>query len=131
VSNYILEKSHIPFVDDLETGERRQCAPVFALMSRQPGIGARWIDEHSAETYRDDDVVVGGFRRRAPRYYEKRTFKDDEAAILRLRERRRHANMKSQIRNPDEWLKKNDPERRKAAGKIWKAHRALRRKGEL
>lgn len=131
VSNYVLGKEDVPSFVSLETGEERKCAPVFALMSRNPGIGARWIDQHSAETYRDDDVVSGGFRRQPPRYYDKRTFQDDDAALLLLRQARRSANLKDMVRNSKSWLQNNDPLRRKAAAKIWKSKRAMRKTGDL
>lgn len=132
VSNYVLGKEDVPSFVSLETGEARPCAPVFALMSRNPGIGARWIDDHSAETYRDDDVVVSGFRRKPPRYYDKRVFKDDDAAMLALRQRRRDDRLKVMLRSPRTWLANQDPARKVAAVKIWKSKRALRdSQGEL
>jgi len=131
VCNYVLAKEDVPLFVSLETGEQRPCAPVFSMMSRNPGIGARWIDEHGAETYRDDDVVSGGFRRQPPRYYDRRSFKDDDAALFRLREARRSVKLEDMVRSPSSWLQNNDPLRRKAAAKIWKKQRAMRPKGDL
>lgn len=131
VCNYVLEKEDVPLFVSIETGESRPCSPVFALMSRNPGIGANWIDAHAAETYRDDDVVNAGFRRQPPRYYDTRTFKDDDVSILALRQSRRSDNLRPMVRNPENWLEKNHPARRKAEAEIWKAQRALKPKGEL
>lgn len=131
VCNYVLQKEDTPSFVSLETGEERKCAPVFALMSRNPGIGSAWIDIHSAETYRDDDVVSAGFHRQPPRYYDKRTFKNDDASMLALRQSRRSDKLEGVTRSPDSWLEKQDPLRRKAAVKIWKTKRALRSPGEL
>lgn len=131
VCNYVLQKEDPPSVVSLETGDSRKCAPVFALMSRNPGIGARWIENHSAETYRDDDVVSGGFRRQPPRYYDKRTFKDDDNAMNLLRQHRRSVKLKSMERSPETWLKNQDPERRVADAKIWKSKHAIKKTGEI
>jgi len=130
VCNYILGKEDVPSVVSLETGDSRPLAPTFALMSRNPGIGARWIDAHSGETYRDDDVVCGSFRRRPPRYYDMRTFKEDESSYNALRSARRNANVKSMSRSPKSWLQNHDPLRRVAAGKIHASKSAMR-SGEL
>lgn len=53
----------------LAYGERQ--AP-FALMSRNPGIGAGWIDKFEGEVYRDDSVIVVGKENKPPRYYDRR-----------------------------------------------------------
>lgn len=50
-------------------GERE---PPFALMSRNPGIGAGWIDKFEGEVYRDDSVIVVGKENKPPRYYDRR-----------------------------------------------------------
>lgn len=131
VANYVLGKEDVPLVVSLESGDERKCAPVFALMSRNPGIGAAWIDQHAGETYRDDNVVSGGFRRQPPRYYDQRTFKGDDSAIKALRSARRSARLKVMNRSPRTWLANNDPLRRKAAVEIEKSKRAMRPRGEL
>lgn len=145
VSNYVLEKDEVPSYLDLETGHERSCAPTFALMSRNPGIGAQWIEQHSGETYRDDDVVVGGFRRQPPRYYDRRAFRDDDVkttdlsgkthvqnpSLEALRSLRRSAKLKLMNRSPETWLKNHDPLRRVAAAKIWRSKQSLKPKGDL
>lgn len=46
--------------------------PPFALMSRNPGIGAGWIDKFKDEVYRADSCIVGGKEMKPPRYYDRR-----------------------------------------------------------
>lgn len=131
VCNYVLAKEDVPLFVSQETGESRPRAPVFALMSRNPGIGAAWIDQHAPETYRDDNVVNAGFSRQPPRYYDARTFKDDDDAMLALRQARRSAKLKPMVLKPKVWLENNDPLRRKAEAMIWKSKRAMKPTGEL
>jgi len=145
VCNYVLDKEDVPLYVSQETGESRPCAPVFALMSRNPGIGAAWIDAHSQETYRDDNVVNAGFRRQPPRYYDKRAFPDSpdpdskytgkknlqNLGLLALRQARRSANLETLERDPANWLQNNDPLRRAAEAEIWKSKKALEPTGEL
>jgi len=131
VTNYVLAKEDVPVVLSLETGESRRLAPVFSLMSRRPGIGSGWIDNHGAETYRDDDVLVNGFRRQPPRYYDNRSFAGDDEALKALRSARRSAKFQVMERNEVGWLRNNDPLRRKASANSWRARRALQPKGGI
>lgn len=131
VSNYVLEKSQVPTFTNPETSEVRPRAPVFALMSRKPGIGAAWIDRHSGETYRDDNVVSSGFSRQPPRYYDSRSFSGDQTALMSLKLARRNAKLQVMQRSPSEWLANNHPLRRSAEVAISKSKRALSPKGDL
>jgi len=131
VSNYVLEKAESPKFMSPETGEERDREPVFSLMSRQPGIGAKWIDKHMGETYRDDDVVSGSFRRRPPRYYDNRVFGDDPLSLESLRARRRLTKMQKMCKNPVTYYANLDPLRKEAAVKIDRARRAMKPRGTL
>lgn len=131
VTNYILGKDDVPEVLDLETGVSRKRAPVFALMSRKPGIGADWIERHMGETFRDDNVVVNGFTRKPPRYYENRVFRFDDESVKVLRSRRRSDRLKKLEKKPEEWLRQNHPDRRVANVKIWKSRQSLKRGKEI
>lgn len=128
VANYLLGKSVEQQYLDLETGESIPLAPVFALMSRRPGIGAGWIDRHDAETYKDDSVQLGGLVARPPRYFDLRIFGEDSLSLQNLRASRVQAERDEQKRSPEKWLKKNDPNRRIARAKIAKARRNLTQK---
>jgi len=46
--------------------------PEFGNMSRNPGIGAGWIDKFRCEVYPVDSVVVRGSEMKPPRYYDLR-----------------------------------------------------------
>lgn len=46
--------------------------PPFCLMSRNPGIGASWLDKHSSDVYPGGSIIYGeNKQRRAPRYFDK------------------------------------------------------------
>lgn len=47
--------------------------PEFGQMSRNPGIGATWIDKFRCEVYPADGVVVRGAVVKPPRYYDMRS----------------------------------------------------------
>jgi len=133
VTNYILgkDKSKVPTFMNPETGELRELAPVFALMSRRPGLGASWIEKHSGETYRDDNIQIDGFTRKPPKFYDYRVFKDDSVGRDLLRLRRRNDKLRPMVRNPDSWLLNNHPARKAAAVKIDQSKRKMRSKGDL
>ena len=61
----------------LVTGKEREAhyagrTPEFALMSRRPGIGARWLDEFVHDVYPSDELVVNGRPTKPPRYFDSR-----------------------------------------------------------
>lgn len=66
--------------------------PEFGRMSRNPGIGATWLDKFRGEVYPSGDVVVRGSLVKAPRYYDLRAEKgvpmDVESARWKRHEKR-------------------------------------------
>lgn len=44
--------------------------PEYTTMSRNPGLGAKWIEKWGDEVYPDDFIVVNGKRSRPPRFYD-------------------------------------------------------------
>lgn len=125
VANYILGKEDDHSYVNLETGDRVNPAPVFSLMSRNPGIGSRWIDEHQAETYKDDTVQLEGFVRRPPRYYDRRVASGSVRAARELRLRRRELALQRLQRSQKTYLANLAPERRAASAKIFASRKRL------
>lgn len=115
VTNYIIGKSNAP----------QEKAPTFALMSRRPGLGRAWIDEHAAETYRRDLVRVGQFERRPPRYYDTVTFGADKYSSAALRARRRESGIKQMLTAPEDHLISLSPQKKLADSKIWLARKKM------
>jgi len=70
--------------------------PEFGQMSRNPGIGAKWIDKFRCEVYPADGVVVRGQIVKPPRYYDLRSERwaplDVECARLKRFARRQREN---------------------------------------
>lgn len=56
---------------DLDTGEYTRIEPEYNLMSRRPGIAARWYDEFESDVYPDDFVVLRNKKMRPPKYYDR------------------------------------------------------------
>lgn len=48
--------------------------PEFSLMSRRPGLGRQWYEDHAGEAYENDEIFLqlerGGRRVKPPRYYD-------------------------------------------------------------
>jgi len=134
VANYILgrskEKTPDAFLDP-ETGDEIAYTPVFALMSRNPGLGSEWIREHAHETYRDNNVVVDGFVRVPPRFYDYRVCKGKPGLKEVLQKSRRDARLESMKSDPTGWLSNHHPARNRAKVQADKTKRAMKRKGSL
>lgn len=94
VARYVMKQGKAPkkIAVDLETGE--DLGPVereFAMMSRNPGIGAGWIDKWRCDVYPRDGIVARGSVVRVPRYYDLRVERDSPEVITMVRQKRRDA----------------------------------------
>ncbi|AXL15246.1 replication initiator protein [Microviridae sp.] len=56
---------------DQDTGEVFERLPEYADMSRNPGIGKRWLQKYGHDTYEKDEVIMRGFPMKPPRAYDK------------------------------------------------------------
>lgn len=63
--------------------------PEFAVMSRRPGIGSRWFDEHKIDCNKDF-LNVEGTKTGVPSYYRKK-LKEENPVIARRNQLRRRA----------------------------------------
>lgn len=59
--------------------------PEFITMSRRPGIGLEWWNKNKNDVLPDDRVLINGFLKKPPRYYDK---KFDEENPEKMTERR-------------------------------------------
>lgn len=55
--------------------------PEYGTMSRNPGIGASWIDKFAREVFPSDDVVQGGRLFKPPRYYVERVSRGEPLLV--------------------------------------------------
>lgn len=128
VAKYTIKKrsgaqfaSHYERVDP-STGECWQVKPEFAVMSRRPGLAARWLDKYSSDVFPSDEVIVNGRQFKPPLYYMRdlEVFNPKLAEDLKVK-RKAFADLR-----PEE----NSVRRRKARGEVVAAKIALR-KGAL
>lgn len=56
---------------NISTGEIFDQVPEFALMSRNPGLGKKWIEKYHSEVYPRDAVLVNGKFASPPDYYDR------------------------------------------------------------
>lgn len=69
-NNQDKEKEFIKYsIVDPETGELFKLEKEFALMSRNPGIGAKWLQKFKTDTDKDF-IVVNGKKMPLPKYYD-------------------------------------------------------------
>lgn len=72
VSRYVTKKVNGAKKSDFE---RLGIQPEFSLMSRRPGIGRRWFDEHGRDAFKTYIITVstsnGGLRFKPPSYYDR------------------------------------------------------------
>ncbi len=52
------------------TGEIQTLQSEYTTMSRRPGIGKAWYDQHKKDLYPNDTVVINGRKMRPPKYYD-------------------------------------------------------------
>lgn len=78
IARYITKKVKGPDAEDhyigldLETGDFGPRSPEFAVMSRRPGIGAKWFDKYFvSDVDHRDGCIINGRPMKVPRYYDK------------------------------------------------------------
>lgn len=98
----------------------------FALMSRNPGIGAGYVDLYHGELIAHDTIVVNGNEMRYPRYYDDRLLKKEVRTQTQLREIR-----DSRRREARPYKKENTPERRRVREQFENLKMQSFKKGDL
>ena len=63
---------HYEDVVNVRTGELTSRRPEFCVMSRRPGIGARWYDRYKSDLFPCNHAVMDGRAYKVPRYYVKK-----------------------------------------------------------
>lgn len=76
VAGYIMKKVNGKKADEHYRRESRDgtiywITPEFAVMSRNPGIGKKFLEKHLTDIYPHDYVIINGQKKRPPRYYDK------------------------------------------------------------
>lgn len=65
--------------------------PEYATMSRRPGIGKKWFDEHGKEVYEHDSVIINAKEVRPPKYYDMLMEDIDQKKMAILKRKRQNA----------------------------------------
>lgn len=98
-ARYIMKKQTGPNAQVYQ-GKR----PPYITMSRNPGIGSKYIKKFGAEVYRDDAVIVNGKRARPPRYYDGQWELVDPEGLDQVKARRKEKAAKHAANNTPERL---------------------------
>lgn len=61
----------------------RNIIPEFSLMSRKPGIGARWLEKYGNEIKTHHNVVIKGRKMSPPRYYRDKVYDEVDRRVVR------------------------------------------------
>lgn len=72
----------------LHTGQVVEVIPEYATMSRNPGLGKRYIEAYMDDVYPWDEVIVNGHPTRPPRYYDNHFEHAEPEQMEAIRERR-------------------------------------------
>lgn len=96
-------------VIDKDTGEIHEIEPEFALMSRRPGIGQKWLETFKGDTDKDF-ITVNGKVMSLPKYYDRLLEEKDPNNWMRRKGKR--------IRKAKEKEHDNTYERLKAKEKV-------------
>lgn len=86
---------------DPYTGEVVQVLPEFCVMSRNPGIGAKWFSKYKNDAFPDDFVVIEGKKFPIPKYYFNKFKEIDLQAAEQIKFRRKNRMNNSVDNTPD------------------------------
>lgn len=111
VARYVVDKITGEMADDWYAGRQ----PEFATRSLKPGIGADWYAQYGSQAHELDSVIVNGFEKKMPRYYDKMFEAVDPEAMAAIKEARR----RKVLRIP---RSENSPDRRRVR-EIFEIHR--------
>lgn len=71
-----------------EYGEVYEVHPVYATMSRRPGLGSTWFNQYWTDVYPDDFVVMKGQKFRPPKFYDKLLDREDAELLVAMKKKR-------------------------------------------
>jgi hypothetical protein len=92
-ARYQLKKIYGDMAEDHYKGR----TPEFALMSRRPGIGHDWLKKFNNDVYPKDFFTLNGRKMSPPRYYDKILEKENPDLYMKLKDKRKEEQDKSEI----------------------------------
>lgn len=86
IARYVIKKVNGPEKLDHYTNKETGviCSPEYITMSRRPGIGSSWFKKYSSDVYPSDNVIVNGYAKKPPRYYDKQLEKTNPTLLKKL-----------------------------------------------
>ena len=91
VSRYVMKKRKGKTADFYQ---KFNMEPEFVLMSRRPGIGKQYYEDHSSEIYDTDQLIystpAGGKRSRPPKYFDRLYEEECPELMFDIKENRKH-----------------------------------------
>lgn len=94
VARYVTKKQNGATAPDFYSrvspvdGQRYNVAPEFAVMSRRPGIGARYVEQFKSDFYPSGYIIVDGRKHAVPQYYVNQLSEEEKEALKRQRQHR-------------------------------------------
>lgn len=88
------------------TGEVVRYAPPFLLMSRKPGLGAKWFEDFKGDAFPSDFVIVDGVKKPVPGYYIAKLLEEERRRldqVRRVAEAKRRVNGRPEGITDAEW----------------------------
>lgn len=85
VARYNINAKHGERADKYYRGRKRE----YITMSRNPGLGAKWIEKWKDDVYPSDELVMNGVITRPPKYYDKEIEKHNEEVIKKIKAKRK------------------------------------------
>lgn len=106
VARYVTKKITGELADEhyrrtLPNGIHYWLQPEFNAMSRNPGIGNKWIQKYESSVYPHDRVIVNSKAAKPPRYYDEQLKKRDPEAYEALKATRNARKPKPENEHPD------------------------------
>lgn len=92
VARYVTKKVGLPA--DKEHYKNLGIEPEFFRMSRKPGIGRKWFEDHKDEIYKKDEIIIqkyggGTMKVKPPRYYDKLYDIENHEGLEKIKDKRR------------------------------------------
>lgn len=94
VARYVTKKQNGAIAPDFYSrvspvdGQRYNVKPEFAVMSRRPGIGARYVEQYKSDFYPSGYLIVDGRKHAPPHYYLNKLSEEEKEALQRQRKHR-------------------------------------------
>lgn len=98
-----LAETHYQRIDQ-QTGEIYMLKPEFAVMSRNPGLGAQWYERFKSDAFPSDFLVHQGKKVSVPKFYTRKLKRQEEDLHKQIKEKRQAAINSDRVNHTPERL---------------------------